>query len=192
MPAGRPVEYTDELKAEIIAHVLVQVACGRPVSRTLREDEVVPGTTISIPSHDTFWRWVFADDTGELADKLARAREYGIEALIDEALEVAATPEMGETHTIERIKPSDMDVNDLIDDGPQDLVKTTRADMLGHRKLYIETIFKAAQMLKPKKYGAKLDLTSGGEKIGTVEALEQARERARRMLDEDKQKETDQ
>jgi hypothetical protein len=49
--------------------------------------------------------------------------------------------------------------------------------MLGHRKLLIDTIIKQAQMLKPKTYGPKLDLTSGGEKIALSTELEAARQR---------------
>jgi hypothetical protein len=169
--------YTDEEKAEIIAHVLVNVASGRPVDRIFREDE---STDVGIELCDqrTFWKWLFADEKDELGQKLARAREFGIEALLDKAISVAETPMMGESHVIERIKPADMDVDDIIDDVQQDLVKTTRGDMTAHRKLYIETMFKAAQMLK-------LDLTSKGERISVADELEAAMRREARRLREE-------
>lgn len=185
--------YTDEEKAEIIAHVLVNVACGRFVSKIFREDDMT-GAGIPLPGPDTFYRWVLEDDNlpsadpsrQGLSDKLARAREYGIEALLDDAIVVSQTPQRGESHTIERIKPADMDVNDMLDHGPEDRVKTVIGDMTGHRKLYIETIFKAAQMLKPKKYGPKLDLTSDGQKLSIAEELEAARLRSIAELDKRK------
>jgi hypothetical protein len=58
------------------------------------------------------------------------------------------------------------------------VIKVRKEDMLGHRKLLIDTIIKQAQMLKPKTYGPKLDLTSGGEKIGLSAELEAARKRS--------------
>jgi uncharacterized protein YbjQ (UPF0145 family) len=174
--------YTDEEKAEIIAHVLVNVACGRPVDRIFREDDTTEGGVIPMPAQSTFWLWLFADETNELSEKLARAREYGIEALIDRAIATAETPMVGESHTIERIKPADMDLDDMLDHGPEDRVKTVIGDMTAHRKLYIETMFKAAQMLKPKKYGPKLDLMSGGKSLGLREELKEARQREIDML----------
>jgi hypothetical protein len=43
--------------------------------------------------------------------------------------------------------------------------------MIGHRRLLVDTIHKQAQMLKPKTYGAKLDLTSGNEPIRPVDEI---------------------
>jgi hypothetical protein len=170
--------YTEEEKAEIIAHVLVNVACGRPVDRIFREDDMTENG-IMLCDQSCFWKWVFADPDDEIGGKLARAREYGIEALLDKAIDMAETPMTGESHTIERIKPADMDINDLIDNGPQDRVKTVVGDMTAHRKLYIETMFKAAQMLKPKKYGAKLDLTNSDGKLDMAEQVRRGIQRAR-------------
>jgi hypothetical protein len=169
--------YSDEDKAEIIAHVLVNVACGRPVLRIFNEDDLTE-QGIPLPDERTFWKWLFADPSDEIGQKLARAREFGVEALIDRAMVMAQDTMIGEEITEEPV----------LVDGKQVATsrKTKRGDMTAHRKLYIETMFKAAQMLKPKKYGAKLDLTSDGKQLGAVEALEAARERVRRMLDEDK------
>lgn len=166
-------EYDREL---VIAHVLAELSAGIPLSRVLGPDREP-----WLCTERCFWKWYHEADPDEVAglvQKVARARQCGVEARIERALEIAETPMMGEVHTIERIKPADMDLNDLIDDGPQDLVKTTRADMLGHRKLMVDTAFKAAQMLKPKSYGPKLDLTSAGEKIALSAELEAARKRA--------------
>lgn len=155
---ARPIStsYTEEQKDEIIAHVLVNVACGRYVSRIFREDEKT-AQGVKIPAESTFWLWLFQDATDVLSEKLARAREFGIEAKLDEVLVIAETTMPGDTVTEEPLMVNGQKVATLR--------KVKTEDMLGHRRLLIETTFKAAQMLKPKKYGAKLDLTSGGERL---------------------------
>jgi hypothetical protein len=133
------IKYTDEAKAEILKHICSQLSTGRPVSRILREDD-------GMPSSPTFYGWLFDDD--EIASKVERAREFGAAALIDEIIDIADTPEEGEIIT---------------DDGEKVTRKTE--DMLGHRKLRVYAREKAAAMIAPRRYGAKLDLTSGGEKL---------------------------
>lgn len=145
-------------RAKIIAHVLSELSAGIPISRTLG-----PNREAWLCSSRCFWNWYYsadADDPNGLVQKVARARECGIEARMDEAAEIAATPMMGEIVTIEGDKTT-----------------TRTEDMLGHRKLLVDTIHKQAQMLKPKTYGAKLDLTSGGEKLSLAAELDAARKR---------------
>lgn len=136
----------------IIAHVLAETATGRFISRILAEDEGMPAST-------TFWRWIFDDEN--LRAKVADARAQGVEALLDECGEIA-------------------------DDGRNDFMeKQTREgsfvaldkEAVMRSKLRIETRIKMAQMLKPKTYGPKLDLTSGGERIGLSGEIEAARQR---------------
>lgn len=154
--------YTDEQKDEIIAHILVQVASGRAVTTILIEDD-------GLCSDATFWRWYYADE--ELRGKLAQAREYGVEARLERAVHVASTPMVGQIET------------DKVTAAGEAYTEVKREDMLGHRKLLVDTLIKSAQMLKPKTYGPKLDLTSGGEQLGVTDALEAARRRAEKALD---------
>lgn len=126
-------------REKAIAYILGEVAGGRSLVRVLREDKGVPGSS-------TFWRWHMEDEN--LRENLARARENGVEALMEEAREIADTQEIGEIVTV---------------DGDKETVR--KEDMLGHRKLRIETRLKYAQMIAPRKYGPKLDLTSGNEPI---------------------------
>jgi hypothetical protein len=140
-------------RERIIAHVLAETATGRFISRILAEDEGMPGAT-------TFWRWIFDDE--ELRAKVADARAQGVEALLDECGEIA-------------------------DDGANDYVERQRGDgstfialdkeAVMRSKLRVDTRIKLAQMLKPKTYGPKLDLTSGGEKLALSSELEAARRR---------------
>jgi hypothetical protein len=155
---ARPIStsYTDEERAEIVAHVLVNVATGRFVSRILREDKTT-ASGVKLPAHSTFWLWVFQDDgagdgSEKLSDKLARARQFGIEALLDETIDIA-----------------DETAFDTIKDGEGN--ERPNTEWISRSKLRIETRVKLAQMMKPKTYGPKVDVTSGGEKIGLVEAL---------------------
>lgn len=140
----------DDEKQCIITHILTELATGRPVSRTCREDKVCDAKT--------FWRWYFNDD--ELRQKVADARASGVEAKMDQAMDVAETPMIGEIVTVE---------------GEKRTVKTE--DMLGHRKLLVDTIHKQAQMLKPKTYGPKLDVTSDGKALGLSDAMRAAEKR---------------
>jgi hypothetical protein len=186
--------YTDEERAEIIAHVLVNVACGRFVSRIFREDDMTENG-ILLPAEKTFWYWILVDDAandGELGKKLAQARTHGIEALLDEVPLIADTPVMGEEVSIERDPELEEDrkrgsVTDL-NGNPVDgtIVKVKRSDMIAHRKLQIETRIKIAQMMNPKKYGPKVDVTSGGEKIGAADAVQEARLRVKKLRDEER------
>jgi hypothetical protein len=159
--AARNDCYTAEERDEIIAHVLVNVASGRFVSRIFREDETT-ASGIKLPAHTTFWRWVLEDTTGELEQKVADARAKGIEALLDECGEIA---DDGRNDFVERENK----------DGSTYVALDKEAVM--RSKLRVETRIKMAQMLKPKTYGPKLDLTSGGEKIGLSAELEAARKR---------------
>lgn len=151
----------DDDRQRIILHILSELSSGRPVSRICREDE-------GLCDAKTFWRWHFDDET--LRQKVADARANGIEAKMDEAMAVAEMPMVGEVRVDKHINVGGAAVP---------VTEVRHEDMLGHRKLLVDTIIKQAQMLKPKTYGPKLDLTSGGEKVGLSEAMLQAERRLR-------------
>jgi hypothetical protein len=163
--------YTDEEKAEIIAHVLVNVASGRFVSRVFREDDII-ANGVRLPNQATFWRWIFEDDnlpedqSEKLCEKLVRAREFGVEALIDEAVDIAD------------ISTHDTVIREDADGGTSERANT---EWITRSRLRVETRLKVAAMLKPKKYGAKLDLTSDGKRLGIAEQINLARQRVAAM-----------
>ncbi len=132
-----------------LPEIYARVASGLSLDKVLREDS-------NLPSASTFWRWHMDDEN--IRDNLARARLNGVEALMDESIAIANTP-------LEGIETEE--------DADGNITKIKRSDMLGHRKLQIETRFKYAQMIAPRKYGVKVDVTTGGEKIavGEVESL---------------------
>jgi hypothetical protein len=183
MAAAPVAQYTDDERETIITHVLAELSAGIPVSRTLNEQREK-----WLCSERCFWNWYYdadAEDENGLVQKVARARQCGIEAKMDQAMHIAETPMMGEIVTVERDPEHQKDLDEgaeitSVDGSPYEgmIVKVRKEDMLGHRKLLIDTIIKQAQMLKPKTYGPKLDLTSGGEKIGLSAELEAARKRS--------------
>lgn len=78
---------------------------------------------------------------------IARARESGEDYLAAECLQIANTPEAGEETEFDK-------------DG--NVVRRKVGDMLGHRKLQIETRLKLLAKWNPKKYGDKQQLEHSG------------------------------
>lgn len=165
---GRARDWTEEDKQDALERIYENVASGVSVTRTLQLLE-------KMPSGSLFWgKWHFESE--EIQTKLARAREAGVEALMEQARDIAAHVQEGEEIT-------EMAADE---DSEGTVIKRVRKDMLGHRKLQVETIFKYAQMIAPRKYGPRVDVTSGGQPMtgdmGDIAAraaalLAQARER---------------
>jgi hypothetical protein len=135
--AAQP-HFSDEERQAAIDHVLSAVSAGRSVRSVLLNDR---GNELSprLPSVCMWWEWLTKDTA--LTEHLARAREFGIEALLDECIDIADNP----------------------------------AEDPASRRVRIETRMKLAQMLKPRKYGPKLDVTSNQQTVGLAEALAAAR-----------------
>lgn len=102
-------------------------------------------------SGSTFDAYVTGSDEVSIAraKRYAHAREKRAEMLFEEMLEIADTPKEGVTTRI------DKDGNFI----------TEHSDMLGHRKLQIDTRKWALSKMLPKKYGEKLDVTTDGEAL---------------------------
>jgi hypothetical protein len=129
---GRPSKYTPELAAEICE----RLSNGEPLRQICRDNHM--------PAWTAVYAWSAKDP--ELSERIARAREMGFDAIAEETLIIADTPEWGLTETV---SPNGASV--------------TKADMLGHRKLRIETRLKLLSKWDPKKYGDRLAL-AGDEK----------------------------
>jgi hypothetical protein len=133
--AGRPSSYTLEL-AETICDRLAE---GESL-RAICAGEDMPGTT-------TVKRWLRSNE--EFRAQYARAREEQAEHYLDQIMEIA-------------------------DDGSNDYMTITKGDAIynvenkevtSRSKMRIDTRKWAMSKLAPKKYGEKLDITSGGEKL---------------------------
>ena len=125
---GRHTEYDEPLTHEICE----RIANGEPLRQICREE--------GMPAWTTVYKWINANP--EFRERFARARDLGHDAIAEEALEIADTPLTGEEL-------------EIADDGK---TKVKRADMLGHRKLQIETRLKLLAKWNPKKYGEKVQI----------------------------------
>ena len=151
MPNSKHPPFTQEQREAALDYIYANVASGRALSRVLSEDretaEDEEGNKVRLPHPVLFWRWHMKDE--DVVNNLARARLNGVEVHMEEALAIADQTQEGEEVTTGK-----------------DGTTIKRKDMLGHRRLQIETRIKRAQMIAPRKYGPKLDLTSDGEKVG--------------------------
>lgn len=109
---GRKSTYTQAAADEICA----RVATGEPLLQVCRDAHM--------PAFRTVYQWL--DANPEFDAQFARARETGHDAIAQECLDIADTTHEGETLEIDAHGKS----------------TKRRGDMLGHRKLRIETRLK--------------------------------------------------
>jgi hypothetical protein len=93
-----------------------------------------------------------------LSASIARARDIGYDALAEECLLIADNPQMG----TRKVFSSGAEDDD-------DSLTVTEEDMLGHRKLQIETRLKLLAKFHPTKYGDRVAIegVKGGAPITT-------------------------
>ncbi len=118
-------------------HIAAELANGVPLREICR--------TAGMPAWRTVYDWMDADQA--FAAAIARARISGFDAIAAECLEIADTPVEGEERTEK-------------DDGR---IEVKRGDMLGHRKLQIETRLKLLAKWDPKRYGDRTTLAGDPE-----------------------------
>ena len=133
---GRPSKHTPELVAEICE----RLSAGEPLRQICRDDRM--------PHWTRMYDWLSQDP--DLSLRVARAREAGYDALAEEALEIANTPHLGQKKVFSSGAGED-----------EDSMTVTEDDMLGHRKLQIETRLKLLACWNPAKYGTKVQM--GGD-----------------------------
>lgn len=103
-----------------------------------------------MPSWRSIYDWIAQD--ADFASRIARARELGADAIAEQILDIADTPVVGE-----EIEESESGM------------KVRRADMLGHRKLQVETRLKLLAKWFPKKYGDRSAMEVTGADGGPVQ-----------------------
>ena len=130
---GRPSKYTPELAAEMCD----RLSNGEPLRQICRDEHMPHWTQV--------YEWLSRNEG--LSLQVARAREAGYDALAEEALEIADTPKLG----AKKVFSSGSEEG-------EDNMTVTEEDMLGHRKLQIETRLKLLACWNPKKYGTKVAL----------------------------------
>lgn len=126
--------YTIELADEICE----RIASGETLRAICRESHM--------PSWVTVYAWRKANP--QFSERLALARELGGDAIAEETLEIADTPQKG-----------------VREEQTHEGYKTVREDMLGHRKLQVDTRLKLLAVWFPRKFGQRIDVTTGNESL---------------------------
>lgn len=144
-PVGpTPHVFSDEEKAEAQARIVELMCEGRTLSSICRDE---PG----MPARQRVYEWIEADP--EFAKAMDRARDLGADAIAEEALRIADTTEEGVELEI----------------GSEGTTKEKRGDMLGHRKLRVETRLKLLAKWHPQRYGDKVTAEHVGKDGGPVQ-----------------------
>jgi hypothetical protein len=127
---------------EVVQKVIEGLSKGIPLTIICQPDDM--------PCDDTIRIW--AEDDEELSRDIARARIAGHDQIAMDALRIADTPMEG-----------------IVEKTGKDGVEVTRADMLGHRKLQVETRLKLLAKWDPKRYGEKIAQEISGPDGGPVQ-----------------------
>ena len=138
---GRKSTYDPEI-AKKMCELLAE---GVPLRQICRENE-------GFPAWRTVYDWMGKDP--DLAAAIAHARDVGYDALAEECLHIADNPVLGE------------EVSESEDEDGVKRITIKKVDMLGHRKLQIETRLKLLAKFNPKKYGDKV--THAGDDANPV------------------------
>lgn len=146
---GRPEVYTTELGKAICR----AIATGNRGLKTLCSNNK------GFPSYQTVFNWLADPEKyGEFVDLYARAKEEQADFLADEMLDIADNPVQGSRTVHKTGGKHGLEISKTID-----------GDMVERSRLMIDTRKFLASKLKPKKYGNKLDLTSGDKPIKQID-----------------------
>ncbi len=137
--AGRnPIPFNQEIADEICERIITSRMGLEWVLDSMRSGDYP--TTPSLP---TIYKWM--RENPEFLEESARAREMSADTYVDAALQEAHSSRVGVITTTQEW-------------GEQ----TKTADNVERSKLIVQTLFKRAGQLNPRKYGDKLDLNHGG------------------------------
>lgn len=137
MARGRPTEF-NQATVDIICE---RIADGESLRKICLDEDM--------PSKATVFKWLGKHE--EFADQYTRARESQADALFDEILHIADTPQIGQKSVS---KATGLEI--------------TEADMIEHRRLQVDARKWMAGKLRPKKYGEKITQEHTGPDGGPV------------------------
>jgi hypothetical protein len=145
---GRPSSFSQA----VIDTICERMSKGEPLAAICRDEGMPHPTTVR--------EWAAQRPHVSLA--IAHARENGEDWLAAECLQIADTPVLGVIEKVEpvQVSPPDGDQPAVFEDR---LVERKTEDMLGHRKLQIETRLKLLSKWNPKKYGDKVTLAGDAD-----------------------------
>lgn len=109
-----------------------------------------------MPVQSTVYRWILSSNPiySEFQKKYARAREAQAEALFDEILDIA-----------------DDASNDYVETDDEDGGVRVNHDHIQRSRLRVDSRKWYLSKVLPKKFGEKLDLTSGGDKLHSASTI---------------------
>lgn len=128
----------DTYTQKVADEICERISVGETLQSICRDERM--------PAWRTVYDWM--DKHDDFAASIAHARELGYDAIAEEALRIADTPMEGQKVVTDK-------------NGK----RVEKDDMLGHRKLQIETRLKLLAKWSPKKYGDRMDVTSDGKAI---------------------------
>lgn len=148
---AKPTNWTEAVGDAIIE----QLTAGVPLAEICRQE--------GMPAVRTVADWRKAHQP--FADAFALAREAGFDAIAVDALRIADTPISGAVEEYESLEVPDPEAGEGKTKRVLRLVKRRREDMLGHRKLQVETRLKLLAKWDPSRYGEKLQTEHSGEVV---------------------------
>lgn len=170
-PTGRPPGTPSIYTQEIADHICLELSRGRHLHQICRAE--------GMPSAETVRIWDIEDKNGFHAN-YARARDLGIQALVERAVSESEFAQMGEV------------IDETTVEGPAGTTRTTkisRRDAVDRSALFVNTIKWYASKIAPKRYSEHMDVTVRDESGLAAELAEgRARMNARRAKKESKEK----
>ncbi len=139
--------WTEEKKLKASKYIFDEMVKGSSVRSILHPKK---RNKDELPSYVTFLEWLSSDE--DLANQYARAMEWRAEGLLEDTIEIA-----------------DDTSNDLVIDKEIDGIRIMKPDKdhILRTRLKIEARQFALRKMAPKKYGEKLDVTSGGKELAS-------------------------
>ncbi len=139
--------WTEEKKLKASKYIFGEIVKGSSVRNILHPKK---RDKDKLPCVVTFLKWLEEDN--DLANQYARAMEWRAEGLLEDTIEIA-----------------DDTSNDLVIDKEVDGIRIMKPDKdhILRTRLKIEARQFALRKMAPKKYGERLDVTSGGKELAS-------------------------
>lgn len=151
-------------RESLISEICARLSKGEPLAQICRD--------VHMPDRTVVYTWANEDES--ISQRIARAREVGYDAIADECLAISDTPLVGiEEKVTPAIKNQQGEV--VVPES----IEVKRSDMLGHRKLQIETRLKLLAKWDPKRYGDKQQVEHSGT-IDSATTIIESRKRSGR------------
>lgn len=153
LPKGRPTDYSDEL-ADVICERMVTGKSIRKISEM--ED---------MPCEDTIYTWLAKHSY--FSEKYRVAAEHRTNRFMEECVDLSDNMPDGimfiglDGRLYERIEVLQLTVRERAEAGLSPIGLTV--ELIGKRKLQIETRMKASAQMNPRKYGPRMTTTLTGD-----------------------------